>query len=188
MFEMKNQKDDTEQKHKNEEFFKKLDKNRKSKECEYAVLVTTLEADSKLYNSGIVDVSHKYKKMFVVRPQFFLAIIGLIRTMAMDSHQYKVALVQYQQENIDVTNFEKAVEDLTQKISEDYRKASEYYESVDKLCEDIIKKVTAFREAFRLGEHWIGVAQNRLPNLEVRKLTKNNPTMKAKFDELEEKK
>ena len=188
MFEMKNQKDDTEHKHKNEEFFKKLDKNRTSKECEYAVLVTTLEEDSKLYNAGIVDVSHRYKKMFVVRPQFFLTIIGLIRNMAIEAHKYKTALVEYRQENLDISNFENAVKDITQKIGEDYEKASKYYESVDKLCDEIIKKIENFREAFRLGQHWIGVAQNRLPNLEIRKLTRKNPTMKAKFEELEEKK
>ena len=186
MFEMKNQKEDTEHKHKNEEFFKKLDKNRTSKGCEYAVLVTTLEEDSKLYNSGIVDVSHKYKKMFVVRPQFFLTIIGLIRNMAIEAHKYKKELVSYKQENIDITNFENAVNEITQKIADDYEKASKYYENVDKICDDIIKKVNDFREAFRMGQKWIGAAQNQLPNLEVRKLTKKNPTMAARFAELNE--
>ena len=184
MFEMKNQKDDTEHKHKNEEFFKKLDKNRTSKGCEYAVLVTTLEEDSKLYNTGIVDVSHRYKKMFVVRPQFFLTIIGLIRNMALDAHKYKTELVLYKQENIDITHFEEEVRAVAGKIQDDYAKAAKYYESVDKICDDIIKKVNDFREAFRMGQHWIGAAQNQLPNLEVRKLTRKNPTMKAKFDEL----
>ena len=126
--------------------------------------------------------------MFVVRPQFFLTIIGLIRNMAIEAHKYKTALVEYRQENLDISNFENAVKDITQKIGEDYEKASKYYEGVDKLCDEIIKKIENFREAFRLGQHWIGVAQNRLPNLEIRKLTRKNPTMKAKFEELEEKK
>ena len=187
MFEMKNQKDDTEHKHKNEEFFKKLDKDRTAKGCEYAVLVSTLEEDSKLYNSGIVDVSHRYPKMYVVRPQNFLAIIGLIRNMALENLKYKRSIIAYQKENVDVTNFESAVKAVMQKINDDYENASRQYDKVDKMCDDIIKKVNEFRETFRLGQKWIGAAQNQLPNLEVRKLTKNNPTMKEKFDNLEDK-
>ena len=188
MFEMKNQKDDTEHKHKNEEFFKKLDKDRTAKGCEYAVLVSTLEEESKLYNSGIVDVSHRYPKMYVVRPQNFLAIIGLIRNMALENLKYKRSIIAYQKENVDVTNFESAVKAVMQKINDDYENASRQYDKVDKMCDDIIKKVNEFRETFRLGQKWIGAAQNQLPNLEVRKLTKNNPTMKEKFDNLEDKK
>ena len=186
MFEMKNQKDDTEHKHKNEEFFKKLDKDRTAKGCEYAVLVSTLEEDSKLYNNGIVDVSHRYPKMYVVRPQNFLTIIGLIRNMALENIKYKRSIVAYQKENVDVTNFESAVKAVMQKINDDYENASRQYDKVDKMCDDIIKKVNEFRETFRLGQKWIGAAQNQLPNLEVRKLTKNNPTMKEKFDALNE--
>ncbi len=186
MFEMKNQKDDTEHKHKNEEFFKKLDKDRTAKGCEYAVLVSTLEEDSKLYNNGIVDVSHRYPKMYVVRPQNFLTIIGLIRNMALENIKYKRSIVAYQKENVDVTNFESAVKAVMQKINDDYENASRQYDKVDKMCDDIIKKVNEFRETFRLGQKWIGAAQNQLPNLEVRKLTKNNPTMKEKFDALDE--
>lgn len=188
MFEMKNQKDDTEHKHKNEEFFKKLDKDRNNKNCEYAVLVSTLEEDSKLYNSGIVNVSHKYPKMYVIRPQHFIALIGLLRTMAEESLKYKRSVVTYQKENIDVTNFEDNVKAVMQKISDDYETASKHYEKVDKMVDDMIKQLENFREAFRLGQKWIGAAQNQLPNLEVRKLTKNNPTMKEKFDKLEDKK
>lgn len=188
MFEMKNQKDDTEHKHKNEEFFKKLDKNRTSKGCEYAVLVTTLEEDSKLYNSGIVDVSYRYPKMFVVRPQFFLTIIGLIRNMALSSFAYKKQVIEYKKENLDITNFEDAVKMVTDKITADYEKAGAIYSEVDKMCDDIVKKVETFRKEFKTATGWIEKAKNQLPNLEVRKLTRSNQTMKEKFKELEDNK
>ena len=189
MFEMKNQKESTDKanKHKNEDFFKKLDKNRTSKGCEYAVLVSTLEEDSKLYNSGIVDVSHKYQKMFVVRPQNFLAIIGLIRNMALNSLAYKKQVIAYQRENVDITNFESAVRAVAEKINNDYEKAGAIYNEVDKMCDDIVSKVEKFRKEFKTAAGWIEKAKNQLPNLEVRKLTRGNPTMKEKFDELEEK-
>lgn len=184
MFEMKNQKDDTEHKHKNEEFFKKLDKNRTSKGCEYAVLVSTLEENSKLYNNGIVDVSHKYPKMFVVRPQHFITIIGLIRNLALNNVKYKQELIAYKQENVDVTNFEKAVQAVADKINADYDNAGKQYDKVEKMCDDMIKKLQDLKETFRLGQKWLGAAQNQLPNLEIRKLTHGNPTMKAKFEEV----
>ena len=184
MFEMKNQKDTTKTKQKNEHFFDKLDKNRTSKGCEYAVLVSTLEEDSKLYNSGIVDVSYIHQKMFVIRPQHFLAIIGLIRNLALNNVKYKQALVAYQQENADITNFEAAVRAVADKINADYDNAGKQYDKVEKMCDDMIKKLQDLKETFRLGQKWLGAAQNQLPNLEIRKLTNNNPTMKAKFDEL----
>lgn len=187
MFEMKNQKDDTEKKHKNEEFFKKLDKNRTSKECEYAVLVTTLEEDSKLYNKGIVDVSHRYPKMFVIRPQFFLTIIGLISKMANEAFKAKKQVIIYQRENVDVTNFENAVMEVANKINKDYENAAKIYSEVDDMCDAIIKKVETFRKDFKVATGWIEKAKNQLPNLEVRKLTRHNPTMKDKFDELKDK-
>ena len=185
MFEMKNQKEDGDTK--NESHFKKLDSDRTKKKCEYAVLVSTLEPDSKLYNAGIVDMSHKYPKLFVVRPQFFLTIIGLIKNMAKTRFAYKQQVIQYQKENIDVTNFENAVRMVAQKISDDYELAGKQYDSVAKMCDDMIKKLTDLKEVFRLGKKWIGTAQNQLPELEIRKLTKNNPTMKEKFDALEHK-
>ena len=185
MFEMKNEKDDTVSKHKNEDFFKKLDKNRTSKGCEYAVLVTTLEKDSKLYNNGIVDVSHKYPKMFVVRPQNFLAIIGLLRSMALNNLAYRQQVIAYQKENVDITHFEDAVNEIVGKINKDYEHAGKIYGEVEKMCNDIIKKVEKFRDDFRVATGWIGAAKNQLPELNVRKLTKNNPTMKAKFDALD---
>lgn len=185
MFEMKNQKEDGDTK--NESHLKKLDSDRQKKKCEYAVLVSTLEPESNLYNAGIVDVSHKYPKMFVVRPQFFLTIIGLIKNMAKTRFEYKKQVIQYQRENIDITNFEKAVRVVAQKISDDYENAGKQYDKVEKMCDDMIKKLTDLKEVFRLGKKWIGTAQNQLPELEIRKLTKNNPTMKEKFDALEHK-
>ena len=187
MFEMKNQKDTTKTKHKNEDFFAKLDRNRNSKNCEYAVLVTTLEEDSKLYNNGIVDVSHRYPKMYVVRPQFFLTIISLIRTMAKNSFAYKKQVVEYQRENIDVTNFENAVKSIADKINNDYDKASAIYSNVDGMCDDIIKRVEKFRDEFKKATGWVEKAKNQIPNLEVRKLTRGNQTMKEKFEALEAK-
>ena len=185
MFEMKNQKDTTKTKHKNEHFFDKLDKNRTSKGCEYAVLVSTLEEDSKLYNSGIVDVSHKYQKMFVIRPQFFLSIIGLIRNLSINNLKYRRQVEAYKNQNLDINNFEEAVKAIGEKINADYTKANAIYSDVDKMCDDIVKKVETFRKQFRVAAGHIGAAVNQLPNLEVRKLTKNNPTMKAKFEELD---
>lgn len=187
MFEMKNQKDTTKTKHKNEDFFAKLDKNRTSKGCEYAVLVSTLEEDSKLYNNGIVDVSHRYPKMFVIRPQFFLTIIGLIRNMANNSYTYKKQVVEYQRENVDITNFEAAVRAIAEKINGDYEKAGAIYSEVDKMCDDIVKKVENFRKEFKTAAGWIEKARNQLPNLEVRKLTRGNATMKEKFAALDHK-
>lgn len=187
MFEMKNQKDTTKTKHKNEDFFAKLDKNRTSKGCEYAVLVSTLEENSKLYNNGIVDVSHRYPKMFVIRPQFFLTIIGLIRNMANNSYTYKKQVVEYQRENVDITNFEAAVRAIAEKINGDYEKAGAIYSEVDKMCDDIVKKVENFRKEFKTAAGWIEKARNQLPNLEVRKLTRGNATMKEKFAALDHK-
>lgn len=188
LFDMKTEKDTTEAKKTNESHLKKLDSDRNKKGCEYAVLVSTLEEDSKLYNRGIVDVSHKYPKMFVVRPQFFLAIIGLIRNMALKSYEYKRQVVQYQRENIDVTNFENAVQAVAGKISEDYASAMSHYEKSEKFIDDLINTLTKLKEEYRLVAKKIGTAQNRLPELEVRKLVKNNPTMKEKFDTLKEEK
>ena len=188
MFEMKNQKDTTKTKHKNEHFFDKLDKNRNSKKCEYAVLVSTLEEDSKLYNTGIVDVSYRYPKMFVVRPQNFLSIIGLLKNMAVNNLAYRQQLIAYQKENADITNFEDAVRAVAEKINTDYDNAGKQYDKVEKMCDDMIKKLQELKETFRLGQKWLGAAQNQLPNLEIRKLTHNNPTMKAKFDQLDKEK
>lgn len=185
MFDMKTEKDTTVNKKTNLSHLKKLDEDRTKKGCEYAVLVSTLEADSKLYNRGIVDVSHKFPKMFVIRPQFFLAIIGLIRNMALKSYEYKKQVVVYENEHMDITNFENAVKAVTDKIGADYAKANAIYNDVDDMCQKMIDKINAFRDKFRVAQGHIGAAQNQLDNLSVRKLTKNNPTMKAKFESLE---
>ena len=187
MFEMKNQKDTTTTKKKNEHFFDKLNKNRKSKNCEFAVLVSTLEEDSKLYNSGIVDVSHRFPKMYVVRPQNFLSIIGLLKNMAINNLKYKQQIVAYQKENIDITHFEDAVRAVADKINTDYGNAGKQYDKVEKMCDDMIKKLQDLKETFRLGQSWLGKAQNQLPNLEIRKLTHNNPTMKERFEAIDNK-
>ncbi len=187
MFEMKNQKDTTKSKHKNEEFFAKLDRNRTSKNCEYAVLVSTLEEDSKLYNKGIVDVSHRFPKMYVIRPQFFLTIISLISAMARNSFADKKRLIEYQQENLDITNFENNVKAIAEKITNDYDKAEAIYSNVDKMCDDIITKVETFRKQFKAATGWVEKAKKQLPDLEVRKLTRGNKTMKEKFEELNNK-
>ena len=181
MFEMKNENDTTATKHKNEDFFKELDKDRNEKGCEYAILVSLLEADSELYNAGIVDVSYKYPKMYVVRPQCFIPIITLLRNAALNSMQYQKQLVEYRNQNVDVTNFENAVNLVAEKINTDYENASKQYDKVEKMCDDMIKKLQDLKEAYRLGKKWIGSAQNQLPDLDIRKLTKNNPTMKEKF-------
>ena len=187
MFEMKNQKDTTTTKKKNEHFFDKLNKNRKSKNCVFAVLVSTLEEDSKLYNSGIVDVSHRFPKMYVVRPQNFLSIIGLLKNMAINNLKYKQQIVAYQKENIDITHFEDAVRAVADKINTDYGNAGKQYDKVEKMCDDMIKKLQDLKETFRLGQSWLGKAQNQLPNLEIRKLTHNNPTMKERFEAIDNK-
>ena len=187
MFEMKNQKDTTTTKKKNEHFFDKLNKNRNSKNCEFAVLVSTLEEDSKLYNSGIVDVSHRFPKMYVVRPQNFLSIIGLLKNMAINNLKYKQQIVAYQKENIDITHFEDAVRAVADKINTDYDNAGKQYDKVEKMCDDMIKKLQDLKETFRLGQGWLGKAQNQLPNLEIRKLTHNNPTMKERFEAIDNK-
>lgn len=185
MFEMKNQNDTTKTKHKNEDFFAKLDKNRTSKGCEYAVLVTTLEEDSKLYNNGIVDVSHRYPKMLVIRPQYFMTVIGILSNMARRTVEYKKQLIEYQEEHIDVANFENTVKAITDKIGKDYEKAAAQYSEVEEMCDTMIKRLEKFKESFRLGMKWIGAAQGQLPNLSIKTLTKNNPTMAARFDAIE---
>ena len=186
MFDMKTEKDNTKDKKTNEYHLKKLNGDREKKGCEYAVLVSTLEADSNLYNRGIVDMSHRYPKTFVVRPQFFTTIIGLIRNMALKSYEYKKLVVEYQRENVDVTNFEQAVRAVTSKISNDYDQASTHYDNAEKLIDGMIKSLTKLKEEYRLGKKWIGAAQNAIPELEVRRLVKDNPTMKEKFDALKE--
>ncbi len=183
MFEMKNENDTTTTKHKNEDFLKELDKDRNEKGCEYAVLVSLLEPDNELYNQGIVDVSHKYPKMFVIRPQFFIPLISLLRNAAAKSIEDKRQLQMYKNQNIDVTNFENAMNDFKDKFNRNYELAERKFA---RSIEDIDKAIKNLQD---MKENLLGVSNNlRLANdkaqdLTIKKLTKNNPTMKAKFEE-----
>jgi hypothetical protein len=184
MFEMKNEADETATKKKNEDFFKELDKDRSEKKCEYAVLVTLLEGDSDLYNSGIVDVSHKHPKMYVVRPQFFIPIITLLRNAAMNSLQYKAELALVKNQNIDITNFEEKMIKFKEGVSKNYDQASKKFkEAIDGIDKTIIQ-LQKTRDALVLSENNLRIANDKTEDLTIKKLTHGNPTMKAKFDEL----
>jgi len=184
MFEMKNESDAAATKQKNENYFKELDKDRREKNCEYAVLVSLLEAESELYNTGIVDVSHKYPKMYVIRPQFFLPIIGLLRTAAKDALEYKTELVKVRNQSIDVTNFENKLNDFKDAFGKNYRLASERFnaaiDSIDKSIDQLMKT----KENLLASENNLRLANNKADDLTVKRLTHNNPTMKTKFAEL----
>lgn len=181
MFEMKNEGDETATKKRNEDFFKELDKDRSEKKCEYAVLVTLLEAESELYNTGIVDVSYKYPKMYVVRPQFFIPIITLLRNAAKNSLKYKTELELMRKQNIDVTNFESQLDDFRESFGRNYRLASEKFkvaiESIDKSIEQLQKT----KENLLRSEDNLRLANNKAEDLTIKKLTRGNPTMTAKF-------
>lgn len=182
MFEMKNESDTTATKHKNEDFLKKLDEDRRKKNCEYAVLVSLLEPDSETYNTGIVDMSHHYEKMYVIRPQFFIPIITLLVQTSKKSLEYKRQLVIAQSKEVDVTNFEAKLNDFKEKFGNNYRLASEKFQ---KAIEDIDKSIEFLQKtkANLLGsENNLRLANNKAEELTIRKLTYNNPTMKEKFD------
>lgn len=184
MFEMKNEGDETATKKRNEDFFKELDKDRNEKKCEYAVLVSLLESESELYNSGIVDVSHKYPKMYVVRPQFFIPIITLLRNASMNSLKYKVELALVKNQNIDVTNFENDLNDFREKFGRSYRLASEKFRTAIESIDKSIDQLQKTKENLLRSEDHYRLANNKLDDLTIKKLTYKNPTMKAKFDEL----
>ena len=183
MFEMKTEKDTTATKQKNEHFFQKLDKNRNSKGCDFAVLVTTLEADSNLYNKGIVDVSHRYPKMFVVRPQFFLPIIGLISNLAKDNYESRQQLALYQGQNVDVTNFEGKLQEFQEKFSNNYRLANEKFDKAIEEIDKTIDHLMKVKEGLIGADRNLRLANDKLQDLSIKKLTHNNPTMQAKFEE-----
>ncbi len=187
MFEMKNENDTTATKHKNEHFFAELDKDRKEKKCEYAVLVSMLEADSDLYNAGIVDVSYRYEKMYVVRPQCFLSIISLLRNAALNAADYKKQLAIIRNQNIDVTNFENKLLEAQEKFSNNYRLADEKFtkaiEEIDKTIDHLMK----VKEGLLGADRNLRLANDKLQDLSVKKLTHNNPTMKQLFDEAKKK-
>ncbi len=184
MFEMKNEMDTTATKHKNEDFFKELDKDRNEKKCEYAVLVSLLEADSELYNSGIVDVSYRYPKMYVIRPQFFIPMITLLRNAALNSLQYKQELAVIRNQNIDISNFEADMNDFKDKFSRNYRIASDKFKKAIEEIDKTIDHLQKTKEALLSSENNLRLANNKAEELSIKKLTKNNPTMAAKFAEL----
>ena len=187
MFEMKTEKDTTATKQKNEHFFQKLDKNRNSKGCDFAVLVTTLEADSNLYNKGIVDVSHRYPKMFVVRPQFFLPIIGLISNLAKDNYESRQQLALYQEQNVDVTNFEGKLQEFQDKFANNYRLANEKFDKAIEEIDKTIDHLMKVKEGLLGADRNLRLANDKLQDLSIKKLTHNNPTMQAKFEEAKNK-
>ena len=183
MFEMKNETETNSAKHKNEDFFKKLDEDRRKKNCEFAVLVSLLEPDSELYNGGIVDVSHRYEKMYVIRPQFFLPLISLLVQMSKKSLEYKKQLIQAQSREVDVTNFENKLADFKTKFSRHYGLASSKFKSAIDNIDATIKKLQKVREDLVSSENNLRLANQDADDLTIRKLTYKNPTMKRKFDE-----
>jgi len=188
MFEMKNENDTTAAKHKNEDFFKELDKDRREKKCEYAVLVSLLEADNELYNGGIVDVSYEYPKMFAIRPQFFLPIIGLLRNAAVNALKYKAELALIRSQNIDVTNFENQLNDFRDAFGRNYRLASERFADAIKNIDNSIAQLQKTKENLLSSENNLRLANNKAEDLTVKRLTRGNPTMTEKFEQLKSKK
>lgn len=184
MFEMKNEADTTKTKHKNADFLKELDKDRREKKCEYAVLVTMLEADNDYYNTGIVDVSHEYEKMYVIRPQFFIQLIGLLRNAALNSLQYQQELALIREQNIDITHFEEDLEVFKNAFAKNYNSASTNFKKAIDEIDKAIKRMEAVKAALTTSENQLRLANNKLDDVSVKKLTRNNPTMKAKFEEL----
>lgn len=185
MFEMKNEMDETATKHKNEDFFKELDKDRREKNCEYAVLVSLLESDNELYNAGIVDVSYKYDKMYVVRPQFFIPMITILRNAALNSLQYKQELAVIKNQNIDITNFERDMDEFKEKFSRNYELASKKFQTAIEEIDKTIDHLQKTKDALLSSENNLRLANNKAEELSIKKLTRNNPTMKAMFAKLE---
>lgn len=182
MFEMKNEADDTTTKHKNEDFFKKLDQDRKTKKCEFAVLVSLLELDNELYNGGIVDVSYKYDKMYVIRPQFFLPIISIIVQTSKKSLEYKKQLAIAQSQSIDITNFETQLHDFKDKFGNNYRLASEKFKKAIEEIDKAISNLQKTKESLIGSENNLRLANDKAEALTIKKLTRGNPTMKALFE------
>lgn len=184
MFEMKNEGDETSTKKKNEDFFAKLNKDRNDKNCEYAVLVSLLEGDNELYNSGILDVSYKYPKMYVIRPQFFITIITLLRNAAKNSLQYKNELSLMRNQSIDVTNFEKKINSFKQGFSKNYELASGKFETAIDEIDKTINHLNKTKEALLSSVNNLRLANNKAEELTIKRLTHANPTMRAKFDDI----
>ena len=184
MFEMKNEGDETAMKKRNDDFLKELDKDRTEKKCEYAVLVSLLEAESEYYNSGIVDVSHKYSKMYVIRPQFFIPIITLLRNAAMNSLQYKAELALVKNQNMDITDFEEKITNFKEGFARNYDLASRKFKTAIEEIDKTIDHLQKTKEALLSSDNNLRLANQKAEDLTIKKLTHGNPTMKAKFDEL----
>ncbi|MCK5347291.1 MAG: DUF2130 domain-containing protein, partial [Candidatus Heimdallarchaeota archaeon] len=184
MFEMKNESDETATKKKNEDFIKELDKDRTEKGCEYAVLVSLLEPDSELYNSGIVDVFHRYPRMYVVRPQFFLPIITLLRNAAMKSLEYKTELALVKAQNVDITNFENDLDKFKTSFAKNYDLASRKFQTAIDEIDKSIDHLQKTKDALLSTDRNLRLANNKAQDVTIRKLTRHNPTMETKFDEL----
>lgn len=185
MFEMKNEGDETATKKRNEDFLRELDKDRTEKKCEYAVLVTLLESDNELYNTGIVDMSHKYPKLYVIRPQFFIPMITLLRNAALNSMKYKSELALVKAQNIDVTNFEDQLNDFRESFGRNYRLASEKFKTAIESIDKSIIQLQKTKENLIRSEDNLRIANNKADELTVKKLTRGNPTMAQKFEDIE---
>ena len=184
MFEMKNEADQTATKKRNEDFFKELNKDRIEKKCEYAVLVSLLESESELYNTGIVDVSHRYNKMYVVRPQFFIPIITLLRNAALNSMEYKAELALMKNQNVDISNFEEKMNNFKEGFARNYDLASRKFKTAIDEIDKTISHLEKTKAALLSSENNLRLANNKADDLTIKKLTRNNPTMKAKFNSL----
>lgn len=187
MFEMKNEMETTVTKHKNEHFFAELDKDRREKKCEYAILVSMLEQDSELYNTGIVDVSYKYEKMYVIRPQFFIQIISILRNAALNSLKYKQEAEMVKRQNIDVTNFESELNEFKDKFGKNYKDASDRFSNAIDEIDATIQHLMKVKDNLLKSEKHLTAAERKLDTLTIKKLTSDNATMKAMFAELESK-
>ena len=183
MFEMKNEMETTATKHKNEDFFKELDKDRKEKGCEYAVLVSMLESDNELYNQGIVDVSHKYEKMYVIRPQFFIPLISLLKNASLNALQYKQELLAVREQNLDITHFEEDLATFKTGFARNYELASRKFKDAIDEIDKSIQHLQKIKDALTSSENNLRLANNKADDLTIKKLTKNNPTMRARFEE-----
>ena len=188
MFEMKNENDETATKHKNEDFFKELDKDRQEKGCEYAVLVSMLEPESELYNAGIVDVSYRYNKMYVVRPQCFIPIITLLRNAALNAASYKNELMVVKNESLDVLNFEEELENFKEKFSENYTRASDRFAKAIEEIDKTIEHLNKVKDGLLGADRNLRLANDKAQDLTIKKLTKNSPSLREKFNESKGKK
>lgn len=187
MFEMKNESDTTATKHKNEDFFKELDKDRREKNCEYAVLVSLLEADNELYNNGIVDVSYAYEKMFVIRPQFFIPIISLLRNAALNSLDYRKKLADIQNQQLDIYHFEENLNLFKDSFTDSYRKAGERYKDAIDGIDKAISALNKIKENLTKSEGHLRAANNKLEDVSIKKLTKNAPSVRTMLEDVAKK-